>query len=647
MLAFVTRSCACSLALALSATFCSSAWAQAGPSRPPLVVITPTRAPTPIDRVGSAVTLVDEEELRRATPLTVVDALRTVPGLDVTQAGGPGAVATVRLRGANSGHTLVLIDGVRANDPTSGSGEFDFSILSPAAVERIEVLRGPQSALYGSDAIGGVVNIITRRGGGPTSLEVQAQGGSYGTAAGSATATGGSGPWAWAVSGGGERTDGFSRYGHRIPRIERVIPNLEADGFDRLGGSARLGWNGEHGLSIDIGLVGFRSRFEYDAAFGPFPDSPANGSGQLWQGYVRGGAESFGGALRHQLTVYRNESERRFVDYDAFARPEIARRTQTDFFGTRTGAEYQGTADLGRWGRVVFGGRVEEETFETAQQRVFPTLGPVVAGRPAEQTTNSLFALWSVPVTDRLDVTVGGRRDAIREGETFDTWRTTAAYRFIETGTTLRASAGTGGKAPTLFQRFDPTIGTPDLQPETSFGWDAGVDQRLFGGRAQLSLTYFNNRFRDLIDYDLVRRRFFNIARASTSGVEVAATITLVPELATVRAAYTYLDAHDDVTGLDLARRPRNSARVSLELRPTDRLTIEPILLLVSERFSSLGETNQLGAYARIDLRADYRLDDTWTVFARGENLGNARIEDPLGYGTTGPAGYVGVRGRW
>jgi vitamin B12 transporter len=642
-----------SLLVSIFALTGPAAFAQEAPREValPVVVITATRSPEAIARVGSAVTVLTSEEIARSSPLSVADVLRNVPGLDVTETGGPGATTNVRLRGANSGHTLVLIDGVRINDPASASGEFDFSSLLPTAIERIEVLRGPQSALYGSDAIGGVINIITKRGGGPTTVSVDAMAGAYGTLAGGATVTGGVDNWAWAVSLGGQRSDGFSRYGYRINRLERRFTALESDGFERYGGHARLGYRGENGLSIDIGLIGVSTRLDYDAAFGTFPDTPSSGRRTLVQGFATAGIDSFDGRLRHAVTVFRNETDRRFndVSYGANQSPASTNRSISDFLGTRTGGEYQATADLSAFGRLIVGARTEEERIETSSQALAPVLGPTILGTSAGQTTNSGFALWMLPIGDRLNLSFGGRRDAIAGGDTFDTWRATAAYQVTETGSTLRASAGTGGKAPTLFQRFDPTFGNPNLASEHSFGYDVGIDQSLFDGRMTGSVTYFYNRFRNLIDFTFTPTggSYFNVARARTQGVEVAASIELMPAFATLRAVYTYLDAVDLQTGRDLARRPAHSGRLALQVRPTDRITVEPSVTFVSERYSSANEVNRLPAYARLDLRVDYRVDQTWSLYLRGDNLTNARIEDPFNYGTTGAAVYAGFRGSW
>ena len=182
--------------------------------------MTADREPEPISRTGSSISVVKGETLATSNPGSLVDALRTVPGVDICESGGPGSTTNIRLRGANTGQTLVMIDGIRINDPTAASGDFDFAMFAPSAIERIEVLKGPQSALYGSDAMGGVVNIITKKGSGPAQFNVRTEGGSYGTAVTNGSVTGRQGPWSYAVTGGGQHSNGFSRFGYRIPPLE-------------------------------------------------------------------------------------------------------------------------------------------------------------------------------------------------------------------------------------------------------------------------------------------------------------------------------------------------------------------------------------------------------------------------------------------
>lgn len=227
--------------------------------------------------------MVTHEVLATSNPTSLVDALRTVPGLDITESGGPGATTNVRLRGANTGQTLVMIDGIRVNDPTAASGDFDFAMFAPSAIERIEVLKGPQSALYGSDAMGGVVNIITKKGAGPAQLDVSTEGGSYGTASSSASLTGTSGPWSYAFTGNGQHSNGFSRYGYRIPALEAKYGPLERDGFDRVGGSARVGYDAGEGVRLETGMLASFTRSAYDQASGTFPDTPSSATRLLEQ----------------------------------------------------------------------------------------------------------------------------------------------------------------------------------------------------------------------------------------------------------------------------------------------------------------------------------------------------------------------------
>jgi vitamin B12 transporter len=624
---------------------------------PDVVVTTPGRMAQPLAQTGSAVTVVTREELATTNPGSVIDALRSVPGVDLSETGGPGGTIAVRLRGASPGQTLVMIDGIRVNDPSGGPGEFDFSLLPPSLIERIEVLRGPQSALYGSDAIGGVVNVITKTGSGPPRAEIRAEAGSYGTVSTNGALSGSNGPWSYAFSGTAQRSDGFSRYGYRIPEIEARFPRLENDGFLRFGGYGKVAHDAGNGVRFEIGALSTWTRADYDAATGAFPDTPSLAERVFQQAWARSSVDTFDGALTHTITAFVNRTYRWFndVSYRTNMLPRNTTSTISEFVGDRVGAEYQGNLRLGAFGSLVFGSRYEHETANTFSERLLPT--PLARSRTlaAEQDTRSIFALYQLPIGERLILSLGGRVDDIPEVDRFATWRATAAYLIPETGTKLRASAGTGGKAPTLFQRFDPSFGNPNLTSEESFGADAGFDQTFFNGRATLSVTAFKNEFSNLIEFgtnpNCTALQTFgcysNVARAQSRGVEVGADAELWPSLARLKIAYTYLDATDERTGKRLSRRPEHAGRVALALTPTEKWLIEPRVFFFSERFSGSNETNRLEPYTRLDVYTEYRIDPTWKVFARLENATDTRYQEVFNFGTTGRALYGGFNAAW
>lgn len=613
------------------------------------IVVTPGRSPQEIQRVGSAITVVRREDLERTNPASLVDALRSVPGLDVTETGGPGATTSVRLRGANAGQTLVLIDGVRVNDPSGVANDFDFAVIAPGLIDRIEVLRGPQSAVYGSDAIGGVVNIITRRGRGPFQGYAQIEGGSYGSVSGNAGAFGSNGPWQYAFAAQAQRSDGFSRFGFRIGRIERTLPPLEDDGFARHAGYARVGFDPGTGFRFEAGGLLSYTFLDYDASFGRFPDTPSGSAQRFTNAYAKGSFDLFDGRLTQSVQAFANRTDRRFRDVSFGADMSAANtfRSLSTFVGERVGVEYQGDLKLDAFGKLTFGAKLERETADGFSEEVQPIAVPRERTLTAEQVTRSGYALWQVPIGDRLDVSIGGRVDDVADVDQFATWRATGAYRIPETGTKLRSSVGTGGKAPSLFQLFAPFFGNANLSSERSFGVDGGIDQSLFGSRLVLSATGFFNTFDNLIDFDLVTFRYFNVARAETSGLELAADLELWPSYLRLKGVYTFLQSQDLDTGLTLARRPEHVGKLSLVITPTPKWTIEPVLYLISSRFSSANEIGRLAPYARLDIYSDYRFDQTWSAYVRLENLNNARYQEARNFGTTGPAGYVGMRATW
>jgi vitamin B12 transporter len=638
---------------AVLAVSAQAAQAQSKPQELSEIVVTASRTAEPLSATGSAISVVSGETIATSNPGSLVDALRSVPGLDISENGGPGGTANVRLRGANTGQTLVMIDGIRVNDPTAASGDFEFAMFAPSSIDRIEVLRGPQSALYGSDAMGGVINIITKKGSGPAQFNVRTEAGSYGTVVTQGSLVGTNGPWSYAFTGGGQHSNGFSRYGYRIPSIEARFPNLESDGFDRIGGSARIGYDAGEGIRLEAGTVQSFTRSAYDAATGAFPDTPASADRLLQTIYGRVGIDSFGGILTHNVTISNTHTERSFTDYTYKTNmlPQNTTAKTSDYWGNSLGAEYHANLKLGSFGTLIYGAKTQSETAQTFSTNVLPIAGLMTPLLAKQQDTNSVFALWSVPIGERLNVTLGGRVDDVVNVARFETWRATAAYSISETGTKLRASAGTGAKAPTLFQLYDSTYGSLNLTPETSFGYDAGIDQSLFNGRVVLSVTGFANDFNNLINFVSDASRplgyYTNVARAETSGLEVGATVDVLPGLVKINAAYTYLHAVDLTTGLTLARRPQNLARFAVTITPNDRWLIEPRITTVSKRYSSANEVGVVDAYTRVDLYSEYKLDANWKVFARGENILNERYQEVLNFGTTGPALYAGFNATW
>lgn len=619
--------------------------------------VTANRTPTAIQRTGSAITVLRAEEIQKTHPGSLVDALRFVPGLDLSETGGPGGTTSVRIRGMNAGQTLVLIDGVRVNDASSASGEFDFAGIPGGLVERIEVLRGPQSALYGSDAMGGVINIITRRGRGPFKAFGQIEGGSYGTVSGNAGFYGQQGPWSYSFAGTGFRNDGFSRYGHRVARLRAGAP-YEKDGTETLGAFGRVGFDNKSGFRLEAGGMITYHRAEYDAAFGAFPDTPSASNRRFFSAFAKAELDMLDNALTHALTLTASRTDRLFRDASltAASAPNAATWRHTDFTGDRFAADYQGTWRLDRFGSVIFGGKAEREIASTYNQNRLPA-GPRLKSFGGDQNTLSGFGLWQLPLTERFDVSLGGRVDHIPDVDTFVTWRATAAYRFPETDTKVRASLGTGGKAPTLYQRFGGYQGAATLRAEHNFGADIGIDQRFWDGRVKLSVTGFLTRSRDLINFQTspsclpVPLQAFgcyvNVSRAESSGVEVEGSAELWRDVLQLRGAYTHLRAIDRTTRLTLARRPAHSAKLGLVITPFAKWSFEPTLTLVSKRYSGTNETQRLAPYARLDMLVTYKPRESLELYLRGENLNNARYQEVWNYGTTGRAVYAGMKTTW
>ena len=620
--------------LAGAAIFVLPAFAQ---EKAPDIVITPNKQPQSIQQIGSATTIITRDEIDKAGFKSVRDLLDGQPGLTFAESGGPGGLTSFYIRGTDTRHTLVLIDGMRINDPTTTAGEIDLSIVPPQMIDRIEIVRGPQSALYGSDAIGGIINIITKKGQkGPPRWQFRAEGGSYGTYGTRLGVSGATEIMSYNIALGQFHTDGFQRYGYRVPRLAYLNPN-GSDPLDRLNGVGRFSWRLNDWLTLETGFEVGRNRVEYDSASGPNPLATNIQRGRLATAYQKAIAEN--GPFRTTLTTFQSRLSREY----AFTGDNAA-----TYVGNRAGAELQQDVNLAKYGLFTLGTRYEYEHSESSS--IFSGFG---SSSSAQQRTSAGFALYQVTVFEKLHLSAGGRVDHVSTSGTFNTYRLTAAYA-LTSATRLRASYGTGAKAPSLYQLTSAYSGNLSLKAETSKGFDVGVDQTFLDGDARVGVAYFNNRIENLITADPPRYVYYNVAQAKTSGVEVSADYNIWPTFAKLKGAYTYLNATNETTGLALVRRPKHSARMSAAFWATPELTIEPVIRLVGSRPDAFYNERTyrtdriwLKSYARFDLIVDYKVNKTISVFARAENLTNVKYEDVYNYGTAGRSVYAGVQMTW
>lgn len=581
------------------------------------IVVTPYYVPTAISRAGSSVTVITSEQVARSSAATVADVLRSAPGVTVTESGGVGGQAVVSLRGGEPQHTLVLIDGVRVNDPASARNQFDFATFSVTDVERIEILRGPQSALYGSDAMGGVINIITRRPRAGSSLSATVEAGSYGTVR--TTLSGGTNvdDASLYASGTFFNTNGFSRVGDR--------DNGEPDATLKYAGTLRGTIDPGEGARLDFAVDGYHQDSDIDKSATVDAEGYTS-ERDLIAGYARFSFSSLEDRLDQSFTTFVTRNSRRFVEPN----PRV-----WDYRGTSAGVEYQGNLHLPGNQSLLMGARVEQE--DASQKRSDKV-------DPSFDETRQLYAgylLYQLPVGYRTNLSFAGRYDGEFGGEGFLTGRATAVYAFPEQEARVRGSIGTGAKRPTAFQLSY----NPELEPEQSIGADLGFDRTLHDGRLEVSVTGFWNRYQNLIDWegDFYTGTYKNVAEAETAGVEVFATATLVPGVLTSTASYTYLYSRNLANGLPLERRPAHSGAVAVTYTGIANFETTLSAIIIGERYNDDEGTDLLPPYARFDLYAGYRLSDSLKVFGRIENLLNAQYQEVTGYNVPGLSVFAGL----
>ena len=606
------------------------------------VVVTANRRGVPLRQVGGSLTVLTEGDLERGQQATVAEALRGVPALDVVNTGGPGKSTSLDLRGAGDGRTKVLVDGIEVNDPMSTGRTFDAADLTVDNVERVEVLRGPQSALYGPEALGGIVQVFTKTGQGPLKVDLLGEGGSYGEYRSTMGLSGGQGKFDYSGS--------LSRLGDKGFPSAPVSPGQtlpqSPDGNRESAASAKLGFRAEDWLSFSAVTRFNEGETHIDNGSGIRNDpNHLNLSRSLDLRFEAQGGTADGTWLS---VLGASQALHRFEDRNDPDADHPFDFLRNPFYGRVRKVDWLNHFQLPH--NVLTAGFENQEESGDSSLYSESLYGPYSDAFNRETSRlNGWLVQDQAAWKDRLFVTAGARLDKHDLYGSHATWRLAGSWTVPGLETLWKATLGTGWKAPSLYQRFS-AYGNPNLEPETSRAWDFGFEQPVLGRKAGLGADYFHSRSDEFLDFDNVNFVYLNYHRVRIQGVEMTGRWSL-PKGATLRSAFTWTDARNGDTGELLPRRAVRQASLSVDGPEVKRVRLGADLRWVGPRqdivfpdYPATAYQVRLADYWTATLRADVRVAKGVKVYGRVENLTDRRYEEVLGYLTARRSFYAGTR---
>jgi vitamin B12 transporter len=629
----------------------------------PDVIVSATKTEKPVSHVTSAVEVITGDQMQERRLKTVADALRWAQGLAVFQSGGPGTAVDVRMRGGTPEQTLVLIDGAIVNSATIGT--YDFANLTTDNIERIEILRGNQSMLWGADAMGGVINITTKRGRDTPNISAFAEYGSFTSIREGASVSGKKGIVDFTGALTRWDTSSFSAINYRRGATER-------DGYHNWQGSARLGIELPKDGRLEFSFRWLNGIVNFDGfGFDPstFQSTPADVLGAKSQDtqYI------FAGSYTQPITSWWSQkltmahaTDSLFTNNGTIATDLVTGATFVPFQSvsqidtTSNRIEWQNNFQIMKELGVTAGYQFREQ-----QGNNFDVLNAVTTIPNKIVSSNAGFADAHLNLWDRLFSTAGIRQDEYNVFGSATTYRLTGGYLHKESGTKLRGSYGTGFRAPTINQLFFPGFGNPNLQPEKSQGWDVGIDQALPKDRGSVSVGYFWTRYRNLIlsvpdpvicgidSFGGTNFCAVNAGLARAQGVEANAKVRLVRDEPWIKSLdlmvqYTYTSTNDLTPGptqnTRLPKWPLNQWSTVLSYQPVEALRANLEGRYVGQRYNNVGNSQSIPSFLVWNLSATYDVNRQVQAYLRADNIFNEKYEEVLFFGVPIRSVYGGVR---
>ena len=604
------------------------------------ILVSASLLPITSKRSANAITIIGSDQIKNRAVVSVSDLLRDVAGLAVSRSGVQGSQTQIRVRGGEANHLLVLIDGVEVNNP-SQNDEFNWGNLVASDIERIEVIRGPQSSMLGSDAMAGVVNIITRSADQPLSTNIFSEIGSFNTQNNGISIGLKDGAFDMRLGISDLQTDGdnISRSGS------------EKDGYENTNLNLKSGWRVSNQLNLTLaarqsdGINEFDADINFDSLIDDQDDLSKflSSTKRLKADY-----SSLDGHWQHQLSIARSTNENAEFNGNIPGTATYSNKDQQRLVSSLLWSELNH--------RLSFLVEREEEKFQ--QRGVindYGIFGIYDPNQKRSRDTDSMALEYRADISDKLTVAASTRYDDNSEFNTGNTSRIEAIYQ-INDSLRMRSAYGTAIKNPTFTERFGfytNFIGNPSLEPEQSSNWELGIDQQFLGGHSSISFTLFNSELENEIDgnfVDPVTFRYTSVNRAGLSkrqGMELI-TLNQFNDAVSLNFSYTYTDAVESDGNdryVDEVRRPRHTGSLNLSWQVKDTLHINTNAQYNGSQIDVVYPANvKLADYTLINLSANYKATQNLDIYIRFDNLFDESYEEVFSYQTLGFSANVGIR---